>query len=175
MAMRWTTGEEVAAFVLARAISIAAFYVANWLFFATLYVQLYRSGGMAAAMAAGLAFGLVGWLLTLLLLVLFRAGFGGVPPTVAADTGAVTTSPAELGAFLLSYMGVTAIVSLFNVWVTPGIYGWMRANGHTGSIILVSLGIAAVSAIMFFPMFIALRGAMAGSTPPGDAVGSGRI
>jgi hypothetical protein len=94
---------------------------------------------------------------------------------VAADSRAVTTSPGELGAFLLAYVGVTAIVSLFNVWVTPGIYGWMRTNGHTGSIILVSLGVSAVAAVIFFLVFVALRGAMAGSAPPGDAVGSGRI
>src|SRR5690242_3146716 len=104
MPMRLTNGEEIGAFAVARAISVAAFYVVNWMFFSSLYLQLYRSVGIAGTMAVSLGLGLVGWLLTLLLLVLFRAGFGGVPPMVAADSRAVTTSGPEVGAFFLTYV-----------------------------------------------------------------------
>ena len=173
MPVRLTNGGEIAAFILARAISVVAFYVVYRMFFAAVYVQLYRSGGMAAAMAASLGLGLVGWLLTLLLLVLFRAGFAGVPPTVAADSRAVTTSSSEVGAFFLAYLAVTVTVTLFNMWVVAGFYRWLAAHGAAGSAILVSFGVSAVSAVIFFLIFIAVRNAMAGPAPRGDPVGPG--
>ncbi len=167
--MRLTNGGEIGAFFLARAIVVAIIFVATRMFLGALYLQVFRSGGAIAMTAATLTVGLVGWLLTLLLLVLFRAGFGSVPPTVAADRSAVTTSGGEVGAFLLTYVGVAVIVSVFNALVLGQVYGWLRTNGHADLIILVSLGISAVTAVIFLPIFVALRGAMAGSAPAAGA------
>src|SRR5262249_5970956 len=101
MAMRLTNGGEIAAFVVARASTIAVIYAVNMMFLSALYMQLYRSVGAAAISAVGFGVVAVGWIITLVLFLLFRAGFGGVPPTVAApaDKNAVTTSGGEIGAF----------------------------------------------------------------------------
>jgi hypothetical protein len=169
MSMRLTNGGEIGAFFLARAIVVAITLVATRMFLGTLYLQVYRSGGAVAMTVATLGVGLVGWLVTLLLLILFRAGFGSVPPTVAADRSAVTTSGAEVGAFLLTYVAVAIILSVFNALVMGQVYGWLRTNGHADLIIVVSLGISAVTAVIFFPIFVALRGAMARSSPAAGA------
>jgi hypothetical protein len=170
-----TNGGEIAAFFLARAISLTLYYLASSMFLSALLLQAYHVGGRGLMTIAGLAASLVGWLVTLLLLVLFRAGLGGVPPTVAApeNRSTVTTSGAEVGAFLLAFVATSLLVSAFNTMAFGSIYGWLRASGHAGFMPLVSLGVSAVSAAVFFLIFVALRGAMARPALAGDAAGSG--
>jgi hypothetical protein len=164
-----TTGGEIAAFFLARAMSLAVYYAANAMFLGPLYLQVYKVGGRAAMMAFGIAIGLVGWLITLLLLVVVRGGLGGVPPAVAVDRNAIMTSGAEIGAFLLAFVANTMLLTMLNTLVIAGIYQWLRVSGHTGFTALVALGVSAVSAVVFFVIFVALRGAMVRPAPAGGA------
>jgi len=164
-----TNGGEIAAFFLARAISLALYYAANALFLAPVFMQAYKVGGRAAMTVVGVAIALVWWLITLLFLVVFRAGLRSVPPAMAMDRGAIITSGAEIGAFLLAFVANTMLLSVFNTLVLAGLYQWVRTSGHPGFMTLVSLGVSAVSAVVFFLIFIALRSAMARPAPAGGA------
>jgi uncharacterized membrane protein YeiB len=106
----------------------------------------------------------VSWVVTFGLFVALRAGFGGVPPMIAADRNAATTSGGEIGAFFLAYVAVTVIMGAVTSWGIAGVYMWLRRNGHAELSILVSLGVSLVSALIFLPVFIGLRGAIAGSS-----------
>ena len=173
--MQPTNGGEIAAFVVARVITIAIIYAVSMMFLSALYLQLYRSVGAATVAAVGFGVMAAGWLITLVLFLLFRAAFGGVPPAVAApaEKNAVTTSGGEIGAFAIAALIVMVAVSLVNTYVIVGLYRWMRANGYGAEMALVSIGISAGYAVVFFLIFIALRNVMAGPARRGDAVGSG--
>jgi uncharacterized membrane protein YhaH (DUF805 family) len=158
-----TNSREVAGFFIARTIVIAVLFFATPVFLTPLYTQLLRAGGAGLMTAATLGVGLVMWLITLLLFVLLRGGLGGVPPTVDARQDAVISSAAEIGAFLISVLIVTVLISAVSAAVLAPIYASLRQSGGTASVVPVSLTFSAVSAVVFFLIFIALRGGMSGS------------
>jgi hypothetical protein len=164
-----TNGGEFGAFVVARAIGLAILYATSSVIFGTLYAQIYRSGGAPAMVAVSLAVGLVSWLITFALFVSLRAGFGSVPPMMAANRKALTTSGGEIGAFLIAYVAIMAFGSVLTRWVISGITSWMRANGHANLIVVVSLGSSAVIALIFFAIFVGLRSAIAGPSAASGA------
>jgi hypothetical protein len=162
--MPLTNWGEAAAFLLARALTIGFMFFAYPAFLSALYLQLIRQGGANLVMVASQGVAAAAWLLTLVLFLVFRAGFGAVPAAVAQDRrDAVTSSGGEIGAYVLSAVVVMAAVTAFNVWVTPGIYLSLRTSGHIQAIAAVSLSISIVASIVFFLVFVALRAAMAPS------------
>jgi hypothetical protein len=167
-----TNSGEVAGFFLARAIVVAINFVMTPLLLTPLYMQLFRSGGAILMTIATTSVGVVTWLLTLLLFLALRAGFGGVPPRVAGygRRDAVTSSAGEIVAFLLAVLIVMVAVWSFSVFVLSGIYASLRQSGQMALALPISIGMSAVSAVVFFLIFIAIRGAM-----PGAASGDGAI
>jgi hypothetical protein len=162
--MPLTSWGEVAAFLLARALTIGFLFFAYHAFLSALYSQLIRQGGASLVMVVSQGVAAAAWLVTLVLFLLFRAGFGAVPATVAQDRrDAVTSSGGEIGAYVLSAVVVVAAVTGLNIWVTPGIYLSLRTSGHIEAIVAVSLAISVVASIVFFLVFVALRAAM---SPP---------
>jgi fatty acid desaturase len=108
----------------------------------------------------------VTWLVTLLLFLALRGGFGGVPPMVAGygrRRDAVTSSAGEIAAFLVAALIAMVLVWVFTVFVLAGIYTSLRQTGQMMWVLPVSLGVSAVSAVVFFLIFIATRGAMPGA------------
>jgi hypothetical protein len=159
--MRLTNWGEVAAFLLARALMIGIMLFAYPAFLGAFYLQLVRQGGASLVMVVSLGVGAVTWLITLVLFLLFRAGFGAVPGAVAPDRrDAVTSSGGEIGAYVLSAVIVMAAATGLGKWVLPGIFVSLRTSGHVQAIAAVSLAISAVSSVVFFAIFIALRAAM---------------
>jgi uncharacterized membrane protein YhaH (DUF805 family) len=167
-----TNSSEVAGFFLARAIIVAIYFVMTPLLLTPLYMQLYRSGGAILMTMATTGVSVVTWLITLLLFLALRGGFGGVPPTVAGRRDAVTTSAAEIAAFLIAALIVMVALWTFTLYVLAGIYTSLRQSGGTMWITPVAIAVSAVSAVVFFLIFIALRGAMSG---PASAEGPGEI
>jgi hypothetical protein len=127
-----------------------------------LYVQLMHSGGRGLMTVVSESVSVVVWLVTLLLFLLFRAGFGAVPEIVAPPDrrGAVISSAGEFGAFLLSIVIDLAAVTALNLWVTPRAYASFPASSRVTSIMTFSLAISIVSAVVLFLVFVALRAAM---------------
>ena len=157
-----TNSREVAGFFLARAIIVAIYFVISPLLLTPLYMQLFRAGGAILMTIATLSVSVVTWLLTLLLFLALRAGFGGVPPRVARHgrRDAVTSSAAEIAAFLIAVLIVMVAVSTVTVYVLAGVYASLRQSGGAIWITAVAIAVSAVSAVVFFLIFIALRGAM---------------
>jgi uncharacterized membrane protein YhaH (DUF805 family) len=163
-----TNSREAAGFFLARAIVIAIYFVATPMLLVPLYGQLARSGGAALIPIATTGVSIVTWLVTLLLFLALRAGFGGVPPAVAGRRDAMTTSAAEIAAFLIAALIVMVVIWTLTIYVLSGIYVSLRASGGAMWITAVALAVSAVSAVVFFLIFIALRSAM---SPPISADG----
>jgi len=162
-----TNSREAAGFFLARAIVLAIYFVAVPLLLTPLYMQLAGSGGAMLITVVSMGVSVVTWLVTLLLFLALRAGFSGVPPTVAGygRRDAVTTSAAEIAAFLIAALIVMVALSAVTIYLLGGIYTSLRQSGATMWITPVAIAVSAVSAVVFFLIFIALRGAMSGPVP----------
>jgi len=160
--MRLTNAGEAGAFFLARAIIVAVLMVGSPYVLSPLYFQLYQAGGAVLMTVATLSVSFIAWLLTLLLFIVFRSGFGAVPAMVAGQgrRDAVTSSAGEIGAFLIAIVIVMVVFYIVNAFVLVGIYGFLRQSGQMYLVPAVSIATAIVTAIVFFLLFIALRGAM---------------
>ena len=160
--MRLTNSREVATFFIARAIVVAVLFAASPVLLTPLYMELLRAGGAILMTAGTLSVSVVAWLVTLLLFVALRGGLGGVPPTVGR-TDAVTSSSGEIGAYLIAVLIVMALVYGFNMVVLSPIYASLRQGGEMMWVVPISLAVAAITAVVFFVIFIALRGGMSGA------------
>ena len=163
--MQLTNAREVAGFFLARAIVIAIVFLVTPQLLAPLYGQLVGSGGAALIGLIGFGVSFVAWLVTLVLFLALRAGFGGVPASVApADRrSAVISSGAEIGAYVITVVLAVAISWVLNIVVLSQIYLSLRASGQTNLVVPVSLTVSVVTSILFFLIFVALRGGMSGA------------
>ena len=159
--MRLTNAGEAGAFFLARAIIVAVLMVGSPYVLSPLYFQLYQAGGAVLMTVATLSVSFIAWLLTLLLFIVFRSGFGAVPAMVAGQgrRDAVTSSAGEIGAFLIAIVIVMVVFYVVNAFILVGIYGSLRQSGQMYLVPAVSIATAIVTAIVFFLLFIALRGA----------------
>lgn len=176
--MKLTNPREVAAFFLARVIVLAVYFVIAPMLLTPLFMQLFQAGGAIMMTFATLSVGFLTWLVTLVLFLALRGGFGGVPPRVAGQgrRDALTSSAGEIAAFLIAVLIVMVVVSAFNALVLPGIYALARQSGGTMWVMPISLGISLVSAVAFFLIFVAMRGAMpaaAGADGPPDLYDDG--
>jgi uncharacterized membrane protein YhaH (DUF805 family) len=163
--MGLTNSREMSAFFAARAIVVVITIVMQPLVLTPLYMQLFRSGGAIIVTVATMSVTVVAWLITLVLFLALRGGFGGVPPRVAGygRRDAVTSSAAEIVAFLIAALIIIAAVWSFSVFVLTGIYASLRQSGQLALVLPISLGVSTVSAVLFFLIFIAMRGAMPGA------------
>src|SRR5262249_8381644 len=129
---------------------------------APFYQQLIRSGGAALVGVATTGVALAAWLITLVLFLAFRAAFGAVPAPVAGPAGrnAVVSSGPQLGAYLLATLLFPVLSMAVSATLTVQIYTGLRQSGQTALIVPISLAIAAVTSVLFFLLFIALRGGM---------------
>ena len=166
--MRSTNSGEVVAFVLARVITYGVMFFVSPMLLLPLYVQLMHSGGRELIMVVSESVSVVVWLVTLLLFLLFRAGFGAVPEIVAPPDrrGAVVSSGGEFGAFLLSMVIDLAAVTALNIWVIPRVYASFSASSRATSIMTTSVVVSIVSAVVLFLLLVAFRAAM--SRPASD-------
>lgn len=166
--MQLTNGAEVGAFVLARAIVVAIMYFVSPYVLTPIYLQLFRTGGAILMTAATMSVSFIAYLVTLLLFLVFRGGFAGVPPRVAGygRRDAVTTSAGEIGAYLIAVLVVMVLLAVLNATVLVAVYTSLRQSGGTIWAVPVSLSISAVSAVVLFLIFVAVRSAMPAAASP---------
>jgi uncharacterized membrane protein YhaH (DUF805 family) len=166
--VRLTNSREVAAFFVTRAIIIAIYFAVTPLLLAPLFSAMFRSGGVPLMTLATTSVTFVTWMITLLLFIALRGGFGGVPPMVAGygRPDAVTSSGGEIGAFLLSVLIVMAAQWALAVFVLAGIYASLRQSGNLILIMPIGIGVSVVFSVVFFLLFIAIRGAMPAAASP---------
>jgi len=171
--MQLTNSREAAGFLVARALIVAVMYVITPTVLSPFYIQLMRTGGAGLMTVATFGVGIIMWLVTLALFLALRGGFGGVPAMVAGPDrrGAVISSGAEIGAFLIAIVIVVVIFAGLNIFVVSKIYLSLRQSGQTSLIVPVSLVISLITAIVFFLLFIVLRGGMAGGGAAEGAIG----
>jgi uncharacterized membrane protein YhaH (DUF805 family) len=171
--MQLTNAREAAGFFLGRAIVVAAMFVVTPQLLSPLYAQLVRSGGAAFVGLIALGVNVVSWLVTLVLFLALRGGFGGVPASVAPPDrrSAVTSSGEEIGAYVIALVLAVVIVSVLNIAVVSSMYVSLRQSGQTYLIVPLSLTLAAITAIVFFLLFAALRFGMTGGASATGEIG----
>jgi uncharacterized membrane protein YhaH (DUF805 family) len=166
-----TNSREAAAFFVARAIVVPIyFFVITPLLLAPLYTAMFRAGGAALMTLVTTSISFVTWLVTLVLFLALRAGFDGVPPRVGGRRDAMTSSAGEIAAFLVAALISILLLWAASVFVLTGIYASLRQTGQAIWVTPFALAVSVVSAIVFFLIFIAIRGAM-----PGAATAEGAI
>lgn len=160
--MQFTNAREVAAFFIARAITVALLYAASAYLLSPLYEQLFRSGGIGLMTIITWGIPLLSWFVTLALFVALRGGFGGVPPLVAGQDrrNAVTSSAREIGAYFLAFVIIT-VGTLLTAATMARLYASLRQDGATSSVLVISLAMSAVTSVLFFLIFLGLRGGSA--------------
>lgn len=170
--MQLTNSRETAGFFVARAIVIAIQYVITPTVLSPLYLQLMRTGGALLMTVATFGVSVAAWFVTLVLFLALRGGFGGVPPMVAGPDrrGAVISSGAEIGAYLVALLIVMLLFWTVNAFITALLYTSLRRSGQTYLIVPVSLAITVATSILFFLIFIALRRGMAGGAAAEDGL-----
>src|SRR5262249_13412228 len=123
---------------------------------------------------ATLSVSFLAWLLTFLLFLVFRGGFGAVPAMVVGQgrRGAVAASAGEVGAFLIALLIGMGAFYVRNSFVLVGVYTWLRQTGQMYLTMPLAIATSLVTAIVFFLLFIALRGAMPAVPSAGGPIDS---
>ena len=160
--VRLTNWGEAGGFSLARAIMAAVSYFLASMVLAPFYMGLLHSCRRVLMTMAASGVGALMWLATLLLFLLLRALFGGVPQIVApqARRRAFTSSSGEVAAYIVTSLVVLVILTAFNNKVIFGVYSSLRVNGRTDLVAPVALTVLATTAVSFFVMFVVLRRAI---------------
>jgi hypothetical protein len=159
----FTNAREVAAFVVAELIKTLGVYlvtmseVLNPLYMWAIHARAYS---LVLGISAGIS--VVWGVVVLVLFILLRAGFGGIPTIVlkARDAGRVTCV-AEIGAFVIVYAVVLAAIMLLNGFFLAQVYA---AVGRTFAP-LIGFATSAVGAVLVFFLFLSLRRAMIAPAP----------
>ncbi len=160
--VRLTNWGEAGGFFLARAIMAAVSYLLSSVVLAPFYIGLLHSGRRVLMTVAASGIGALMWLTTLLLFLLLRALFGGVPQIVApqARRRAFTSSSGEVAAYIVTSLVVLVILTAFNNKVIFGVYSSLRVNGRSDLVLLVTQAVLATTAVSFFVIFVVLRRAI---------------
>ena len=157
--MQLTNWREVGAFSLTQVIRIAMQSAGGFFLLAPIYGRLPQAPAAVWIWVISIGFGAVMWFAALPLFLACRAGFGGVPALVApaGREGSFTSSGAEIGAYLLSYVIELVIGTAFSMLVLGKLYASLYANNLQILIVPVSLVYSVVIAALFFLIFIGLR------------------
>jgi hypothetical protein len=166
-----TNGREIAAYAVAQAIRLTALYLMSYSgVLMPLYTWAFHSGIMVATYGVTAAISIVWGTVGLILFLVLRGPFGGVPSLIGAPgrEQAITSSGAEIGAFIVAYaISLIAFMALNIAFLTP-IYRDLGHDGQHALVMAMSLGVSFVNSIVVFVLFIALRRGFAGP-PPGAA------
>jgi len=125
------------------------------------YQRLSHTGDVLVYVGT-LSVGALMWLATLLLFLLLRALFGGVPATMAPQDRrhAFTSSGRKIAAYILASLYALIIFSVFNERVLLGFYSALRVNGQTDLGVPIIRIVLITAAVVFFLIFGALRRAI---------------
>jgi riboflavin transporter FmnP len=167
-----TNGREIAAYALAQAFRLAAIYLVSYSgALLPLYTWAFHSGIMVATYGVTVALSLVWGTAGLILFLVLRGPFGGVPTLISAPgrEQAITTRGAEIGSFVVAYaISLIAVMALNIAFLAP-IYRTLGQDGQRGLVTAISLTVSIVTAIVVFVLFIALRRGFAGPPPSSAA------
>jgi hypothetical protein len=159
----FTNAREVLAFIVAELIKTAGTYMlAITGALNPLYLWAIHAGNRPFLLAISAGISMVWGAVVLVLFFLFRGLFGGVPVIVnRGQAAASATRGGEIGAFVLAYGIVLAVILVLN-----GLF-LAQAYAMIGRVLAPLLGIAIsiVGAVLVFILFLALRRAMVRSSP----------
>jgi hypothetical protein len=156
----FTNAREILAFVVAELLkTIGAYMLALAGVLSPLYLWAIHIGGHSLLLTVSVGISAVWGAAVLVLFILFRSLFGGIPTLVSRgqDAGSATCS-GEIGAFVIAYIIVLAVIFLLNELFLAHVYvalGRMLAP-------LLGLGVSAIGAVIVFILFLALRRPMVG-------------
>jgi hypothetical protein len=163
-----TNGREIAAYALAQAFRLTAIYLVSYSgALLPLYTWAFRSGIMVATYGVTAALSIVWGTAGLILFLVLRGPFGGTPALVSARgrEQAITSSGAEIGAFIIAYAVSLIAVMALNIGILASIYRTLGQDGQRALVMALSLAVSIVNAIVVFVLFIALRRGLAGPRP----------
>ncbi|HEV2334172.1 MAG TPA: hypothetical protein VGS13_01615 [Stellaceae bacterium] len=170
MAYQLTNSREVLAYFAAQAIRIAAIYLLSSLnVLVPLYKWAYSTGGSLAVLPVSFGLSLMWMGLALPLFLIGRGILEGVPAIVAAAgrAGAITTTAAEIGAYVVAHLiGILVVMSLSSL-VLFAVYASLYRAGSPGSARLLGLAVSIIATVAVFLIFVALRRAFTGARQPG--------
>jgi hypothetical protein len=155
-----TNGREIGAFIVAEVLkTIGAYMLALAGVLSPLYLWAIHTGGHSLLLTVSVGISAVWGAAVLVLFILFRSLFGGVPTLVShgRDAGSATCG-GEIGAFVIAYVIVLFVIFGLNELFLAHVYvalGRMLAP-------LLGLGVSAIGAVIVFILFLALRRPMVG-------------
>jgi hypothetical protein len=167
-----TNGREIAAYALAQVIRLIALYLASYAGALTpLYTWALHSGIMVATYGVSAAISIVWGTVGLILFLVLRGPFGGVPSFTSAPgrEQAITSNGAEIGAYVIAYAISLIGFMVLNIALLTPIYRALGQDGQRALVMAMSLAVSIVSTIVVFVLFIALRRGFAGPPPPSSA------
>lgn len=155
-----TNAREIGAFIVAEVIkTIGAYALAISGALSPLYLWALHAGNRPLIWIVSAGISVFWGAAVFVLFMLFRGLFGGVPMIVNRNQDAtVTTRAGEIGAFVLAYGIVLAVILVLNGLLLAQAYAALgRALAP-----LLGLGTSIVGAIIVFILFMALRRPMVG-------------
>ena len=156
----FTNAREIGAFIVAEVIKTAGTYMlALTGALSQFYLWAVHTGGHPLLLTVSIGLSTLWGAAVLVLFILFRALFGGIPTIVShsPDAGSATRG-AEIGAFVIAYAIVLAAIFLLNELFMAHMYG---ALGRMLAP-LVGLSVSLIGAVIVFVLFLALRRPMIG-------------
>jgi hypothetical protein len=157
-----TNLRELAAYAIAQGAKIALTYVVSFSgLLSPVYIAAYRSGGQAAFLAVNFAISTVWGAVMLILFLLLRAGFGGVPSMIATAgrASAFISRGGEIGALAIAYLIVIGVVMLVSTMFLRDLYASLGRSGQREIIFAIGLSLSFITAAIVYPIFIGLRSA----------------
>jgi hypothetical protein len=150
---------EIGAYAIAQALKLVVAYA---LIYSGLTIPLYtwaRTAGPGASLLLNVGFIAAYGALILVVFLLLRGAFGGVPDAMAAAgrSGAIVTRGGEIGAFVIAY-AITAVIQItLNIAVMNEVYISLIRNGQRALQAAVAFAVSVVAAAVVYAIFIALR------------------
>ena len=157
--MQLTKGGEAGAYFLAVGITFGASYLLGPAVISPFYAWLRQTHGTILVSWAIYGIDVVTWLVTLLLFLLLRRQFDGVPAIVTSydPERPAATFWAEIVAYVTISVVIQAL-SVVSTLVTALIHVSLQQNGHANLLMLVAIAERALAALIFFALFVLLRG-----------------
>jgi hypothetical protein len=169
VAHQLTNYREVLAYFAAHAIRIAAVYAATSLnVLLPLYKWAYSTGGSLAVLPISFGLSLIWAGLALPLFLIGRGIADGVPPIVGGTgrEGAITTTGAEIGAYVVAHLvGIVVVMSLSSL-VLFAVYASLYRAGSPGFARLLGVVVSILATVVVFLIFVTLRRAFTGARQP---------
>jgi len=154
-----TNCREIGAYAIAQGLKLILAYA---VVYSGLTIPLYtwaRTAGPGASLMLNVGFIAVYGGVILVIFLLLRGAFGGVPAAVTAPgrSGAIISRGGEIGAFVIAYAIAAVVQITLNIAVMNEVYIGLIRGGQRSLQTAIALAISVVAAAVVYAIFIALR------------------